>query len=288
MDAFDQSPRLPVYFLSHGGGPWPFMGGEFRSQFDWLEASLRDIPQQLPAVPKAVLVISGHWEEDEFTISSGEKPGMVYDYYGFPDYTYQISYPAPGSPQLARRVQELLGKSGWAARLDAERGFDHGTFSMLQPMYPFADMPIVQLSLKSSFDPAEHLRLGAALAPLREEGVLIVGSGFSFHNLRLMGPGGTVPSQAFDGWLRAILLQPDPVVRDNALRQWLKAPAARIAHPREDHLLPLMVVAGAAGNEAASCIYGEKFMHAVYASSFGFGLPGLHNRFDRLAGEAVV
>lgn len=283
MNALNQSSRLPVYFLSHGGGPWPFMGGEFRAHFDWLEASLRDIPQQLPTVPKAVLVISGHWEEDEFTLSSGEKPGMIYDYYGFPDYTYQISYPAPGSPELARRVQTLLAAGGWQTRMDPERGFDHGTFSMLQPMYPFAEMPIVQLSLKSSFDPDEHLRLGAALAPLRDEGILIVGSGFSFHNLRLMGPGGTAPSQAFDGWLREKLLQPDAALRDEALRNWLAAPAARIAHPREDHLLPLMVVAGAAGRDEASCIYGEKFMHAVHASSFAFGLAGPHSRFDRLA-----
>lgn len=283
MNTPARSPRLPVYFLSHGGGPWPFMGGEFRAHFDWLEASLRDIPQQLPATPKAVLVISGHWEEDEFTLSSGEKPGMVYDYYGFPDYTYQISYPAPGSPELAQRVQALVSGAGWPVHLDPERGFDHGTFSMLQPMYPFADMPIVQLSLKRSLDPAEHLRLGAALAPLRDEGVLIVGSGFSFHNLRLMGPGGTAPSQAFDDWLRKILLQPDATHRDEALRQWLKAPAARLAHPREDHLIPLMVAAGAAGADSATCIYGEKFMRSVHASSFAFGLGTAQPKFDRLA-----
>lgn len=275
--------RLPTYFLSHGGGPWPYMGGEFRANFDWMEAALHDIPLQLPAKPKAILVISGHWEEAAFTLSSGAHPGMVYDYYGFPEHTYHISYPAPGSPELARRVQSLLDGAGWQVRLDPERGFDHGTFSMLQPMYPFADMPIVQLSLRNNYDPAEHLRLGKALAPLRDEGVLIIGSGFSFHNLRLMGgPVGTAPSQAFDDWLRTVLLQPDADRRDAALLDWEHAPAARIAHPREDHLMPLMVVAGAAGEDQAVCVYGEQFMHSVYASSYGFGV-GPHDRFDRFS-----
>lgn len=273
--------RLPTYFLSHGGGPWPYMGGEFRAWFDWMEAALHDIPLQLPHKPKAVLVISGHWEEREFTLSSSGHPGMVYDYYGFPEHTYHISYPAPGSPELALHIQSLLDDAGWQVRLDPERGFDHGTFSMLQPMYPFADMPIVQLSLRNNYDPGEHLRLGKALAPLRDEGILIVGSGFSFHNLRIMSdPAAIEPSRAFDGWLRSVLLQPDVQKRDAALLAWQQAPAARIAHPREDHLIPLLVVAGAAGADQAVCVYGEQFMRCVYASSYGFGV-GPHDRFDR-------
>lgn len=275
--------RMPTYFLSHGGGPWPYMDGPMRSRFTLMEQALKDIPRQLPQAPKAVLVVSGHWEEAEFSVSAAPEPGMVFDYYGFPEHTYHIRYAAPGSPELATRVQGLLQAAGWPTRLDAQRGFDHGTFSMLQPIYPEADIPVVQLSLKSNMDPEEHLKAGKALAPLRDEGVLIIGSGQSYHNLRMWGPAGAQPAAAFDAWLRKSLLQTSPEERREALVHWSQAPAARLAHPREDHLLPLMVVAGAAGDDPVTCVYGEMFMGALAVSSFRFGEDRTPSGFDKLA-----
>jgi aromatic ring-opening dioxygenase catalytic subunit (LigB family) len=278
------SPRMPAYFLSHGGGPWPYMTGPMRALFTLLEASLKDIPRQLPRPPKAVLVVSGHCEEAEPTLSSGSQPGMVFDYSGFPPETYQISYPAPGDPALAERVRALLSSAGWPARLDAQRGFDHGTFSMMKPIYPQADVPIVQLSLKRSLDPAEHLAMGRALAPLRNQDVLIIGSGFSTHNLRERGPQMAAPSLAFDQWLRQALV--DPQTRDAALTHWEQPPFARFNHPREEHLMPLMVVAGAAQGEPVTPVYGELFSGYMTASSFRFSEDRQASAFDQLAAAA--
>lgn len=201
-------PRLPTYFISHGGGPWPSMTDGFRHRFDQLERSLVAMRAELRDAPKAVLVISGHWEEPGFEVSSNPHPGMVYDYHGFPEYLYRIKYGAPGSPTLAQRVAELLGANGLDARSDPTRGFDHGTFSILKPLYPDEDVPVVQLSLDAGLDPALHLAAGRALSPLRDEGVLIVGSGLSFHNLRLMRDTSAYePSRQFDAWLQQTLIQ---------------------------------------------------------------------------------
>ena len=175
--------KQPTFFLSHGGGPWPFMDGDYRRAHAKLEASLQSLPATLPERPRAILMISAHWEEAAFTVMTSPAPGMLYDYGGFPPHTYEVVYPAPGDPALA----ELP-----AAR-DARRGFDHGAFCTLVPMFPDADVPVVQLSLRRGLDPAEHLALGRALRPLRDEGVLILGSGFSFHNLRLYGLSGREP-----------------------------------------------------------------------------------------------
>jgi aromatic ring-opening dioxygenase catalytic subunit (LigB family) len=263
--------RLPTFFISHGGGPWPWLDGDFRRQFDRLERSLTDIVASLPEKPRALLVISGHWEEDRFTVMSGEHPGMVYDYSGFPRHTYEIRYAAPGSPAVAERVRELLEAANLPVALDPGRGYDHGTFAPLAVMYPQADVPVVQLSLKHGYSPAEHLALGRALAPLRDEGVLIVGSGLSFHNLRAFGPAARAPSEAFDGWLDQALNAPS-AERTRRLTRWDTAPAARIAHPQEDHFIPLMVAVGAAEEETAHRVYHEKdFMGGVTASSYRFG-----------------
>lgn len=264
--------KLPTYFISHGGGPWPFMKQEYGNAYATLEASLQDIPRQLGVTPKALLVISAHWEEPEFTLMSSSAPGMIYDYGGFPDYTYRISYPAPGSPELARQVQQLLQDAGIAAGMDAQRGFDHGMYSAIYPVYPKADVPIVQLSLKVGLDPTEHIALGRALAPLREQGVVIIGSGLSFHNLRQFGPAGYAASAQFDAWLHSSLIQADTAARTAKITNWSAAPAAHAAHPREEHLLPLMVALGAAEDDAASCVYHEKtFMGGLTVSSFRFG-----------------
>jgi aromatic ring-opening dioxygenase catalytic subunit (LigB family) len=240
--------------------------------FDKLEAGLMDVRVELGDVPKAVLVISGHWETPQFEVSSAEHPGMEFDYYGFPEHLYRIKYGAPGAPDLARRVRDLLVAGGHACRADPERGFDHGTFSLMKPLYPDAQMPIVQLSLRANLDPQEHLDVGALLAPLRDEGVLIIGSGSSYHNLRLRGPQAVAPGRAFDDWLDQTLVEAEPAEREARLVQWERAPAARLVHPREDHLLPLMVAVGAAADEPGARIYHEgDFMGGWVLSSWRFG-----------------
>jgi aromatic ring-opening dioxygenase catalytic subunit (LigB family) len=265
-------PRLPVYFISHGGGPWSYMDDPSRAHYARLEASLAAMPAQIGTTPKAVLMISAHWEEPEFTLMANPKPPMVYDYYGFPDYTYQIRYEAPGDPALAERARALIEAAGLPAKLDLTRGFDHGAFTPLKVMYPRADVPVVQLSLKEGLDPQSHLALGRAIAPLRDEGVLIVGSGLSYHNLRqFFSPRGWGPSREFDAWLNGVLLGGNPRDRDKLLAAWESAPAARAAHPREEHLLPLHVAVGAAGADVARLTYHEKdFLGGLTVSSYGF------------------
>lgn len=266
--------RLPTYFISHGGGPWPWLTGRFRREFDRLEASLRGVARELGAKPRAVLAVSGHWEEPRFTVQSSESPGMVYDYTGFPPETYHIRYASPGAPDVARHVHELLTAAAVPAGLDSTRGYDHGVYAPLQAMYPDADVPVLQLSLKRGLDPGEHLAAGRALAPLRDEGILILGSGLSWHNLRLIGPAARESSQAFDAWL-AQTLAASAAERTRRLRQWDQAPMARVAHPDEDHLLPLMVALGAAQHESAHRVYHEEnFMGGVTASSYRFGDAG--------------
>ena len=196
------NPRLPVFFISHGGGPWSYMNDASRAAYAQLEAALADMPRQVGVTPTAVLIISAHWEEREFTLTAHPAPPMLYDYYGFPDYTYQVRYEAPGNPALAARVRELIEAAGMPARLDPVRGFDHGAFTPLKVIYPDARVPVVQLSLKTGLDPATHVALGRVLAPLRDDGVLIVGSGLTYHNLRQFGsPRGWEPSRQFDAWL---------------------------------------------------------------------------------------
>jgi aromatic ring-opening dioxygenase catalytic subunit (LigB family) len=225
--------------------------------YEHLAQSLQDMPRQIGVRPQAVLVISGHWEEHEFTVMAGAEPPMVYDYSGFPEHTYRVRYPAPRSPALAAQLQQLIQDAGFAARLDARRGFDHGTFAPLVVMYPQADVPVLQLSLRVGYDPAEHLA---------------VGSGLSYRNLRRMGPPAAVPSRQFDDWLQQTLVTSDAPQRVQRLTAWQDAPAARIAHPQEDHLLPLMVAVGAAEHEPAACVYHKSgFFGGVTVSSFRFG-----------------
>jgi aromatic ring-opening dioxygenase catalytic subunit (LigB family) len=261
----------PTYFISHGGGPWPWMQDQ-AGGYSQLASSLQAMPATLPAPPKAILMVSAHWEEARFTVQATPHPGMIYDYSGFPAHTYEIQYPAPGAPAVASRVHALLEQAGIDAAQDTQRGFDHGTYSPLAVMYPQANIPVLQLSLKQGLDPEAHLAAGRALRPLRDEGILIVGSGLSFHNLRELGPSGQAPSAAFDAWLESSVVQASPQEREENLRAWATAPAARQAHPREEHLLPLMVAVGAAGDAPATCVYHEAtFFGAVTVSSFRFG-----------------
>ncbi len=265
------STRLPTFFISHGGGPWPWMQDQMPGTYNQLRDSLAALAGSLPFAPKALLMLSAHWEEPQFTVQTHLKPPMLYDYGGFPAHTYQVQYPADGSPWLAQRVQTLLKDAGTPVQTDAQRGYDHGMFSPMVVMYPQADMPTVQISLKQGLDPATHLALGRLLAPLRDEGVLIVGSGLSYHNLRAFGPAAKAPSAAFDAWLSQSLAATG-AVRSEALTQWATAPAARMAHPREEHLLPLMVAVGAAEADATSRTYHEtNFVGGVTVSSYRFG-----------------
>ncbi len=269
---------LPTYFISHGGGPWPWMKDQMPGLMDRLEASLQDIPRQIGGKPEAVLMISGHWEAPTPAVMAHPQPPMVYDYSGFPPHTYQIRYAAPGSPVLAARVKALLDEAGLGAELDGTRGFDHGMFAPMAVLYPAADVPTVQLSLRSGYDPEFHLAMGRALATLRSEGILIIGSGLSYHNLRQMGRAAAAQaSAAFDAWLRETLVDFAPDQRSERLRRWSAAPAAREAHPQEDHLLPLMVAVGAAEQEPATVVYHEStFFGNVTVSSYRFGdsVPG--------------
>ncbi|MBA4178687.1 MAG: dioxygenase [Leptothrix sp. (in: Bacteria)] len=267
------APRLPSYFISHGGGPWPWMP-EMRQAMAPLATALQGIARAIGTRPAAVLSISGHWEAPRFTAMAAARPGMVYDYHGFPEHTYRVQYPAPGAPALAQRIERLLADAGIDAARDTTRGYDHGSFAPLAVMYPEADVPVLQLSLQQGYDVAGHLAAGRALAPLRDEGVLILGSGLSFHNLRLRGPAARAPSKAFDDWLHATLEGSPPAERQARLLQWDGAPAARIAHPREDHLLPLMVALGAAELEAATTVHHEEDAWPGWTvSSWRFGSP---------------
>jgi aromatic ring-opening dioxygenase catalytic subunit (LigB family) len=242
-----------------------------KQMYEKTARELSALPQRLPEKPKAILVVSGHWEAPEFTVSTGTRPPMEYDYYGFPEHTYHIQYPAPGSPELASRVQALLAQAGIHAGEDASRGFDHGTFVPLVLMYPEADVPVVMLSLKSSYDAQEHVRLGQALAPLREEGVLIVGSGLNYHNMRGFGRAESTPiAEAFEAYLETAIGQAHADTRNGMLVHWEEAPGARLAHPREDHLLPLMVAAGAAGDDTGRPVSVDHVM-AVPMATYEFG-----------------
>jgi aromatic ring-opening dioxygenase catalytic subunit (LigB family) len=267
--------RLPTYFLSHGGGPWPWIKDLRPGAYDQLERSLHDVRGELGELPRAVLMVSGHWEADRFLLSSAARPPMVYDYFGFPEHTYRIRYDAPGDPALVETVHAMLARGGMPTGLDPQRGYDHGTFSLMHTLYPEAQLPVAQLALKADFDPAEHIRVGELIAPLRDQGVLIIGSGFSFHDVSgIMSGRGKLASATFDGWLEETLIRSGPEERTRRLIDWSSAPAARAAHPREEHLMPLMVAVGAAGADAGARVYHEHaFMGAITASSYRFGDP---------------
>ncbi|HTX05612.1 MAG TPA: class III extradiol ring-cleavage dioxygenase [Steroidobacteraceae bacterium] len=266
--------RFPTFYLTHGGGPWPYMSGEARLAHRRLEESLRELPRQLPRKPDAILVVSGHWEERDFAVMGAAVPDMIYDFGGFPEELYRIRYPAAGSPRTAERALALIQQAKLPAHLDPGRGFDHGTYSLLAVCYPQADVPVFQVSLRADYDPQAHLQLGRALAPLRDEGILIIGSGSSYHNLRRFFErrGRGQDSEQFDAWLRETLLDCRPAQRSQRLLEWARAPAAREAHPREDHLMPLHVVVGAAEEEPGRVIYAqEDFLGTIALSSYRFG-----------------
>jgi aromatic ring-opening dioxygenase catalytic subunit (LigB family) len=255
-----ENNRQPVLFLPHGGGPCFFM--DPADTWKATQHFLESIASTLPAVPKALLVISGHWEEPAFTASTAAEPKLIFDYSGFPAHTYQLTWPAPGDLELAGRVVELLRSAGLHAATDSARGFDHGVFVPLKVVFPEAQIPVVTLSLDHSLDPAMHLAAGQALSSLRDEGVLIIASGMSFHNLRgYFLPETAERARAFDAWLTAAVESPADK-RKALLAKWRSAPFATYAHFREEHLIPLMVAAGAGGEAPGERIFTDAPMGA--------------------------
>ncbi len=252
------TPPAPVLYLPHGGGPLPLLGDKgHKAMVDFLREITPTFPQ-----PEAIVVISAHWEETEVTITHGEAPSLIYDYYGFPEETYHYKYAAPGAPTLAERIFHLLQKNAVKARLDDRRGFDHGMFVPLKIMYPEATVPCVQVSLLNNLSAEAHLQIGKALTELRHENILIIGSGFSFHNLQALLTSGNSPdpkNEAFQDWLRETCTNPDmsPADRERRLLEWEHAPFARYCHPREEHLLPLHVCYGIAGSTATLVFDGK-------------------------------
>lgn len=264
--------RMPVYFIPHGAGPCFFM--EWNPPDTWhnMAGFLKQITNTLPTRPSAIVLVSAHWLAPEFQITGNALPSLIFDYYGFPAHTYEIAYPAPGHPELAQRAMHLLQQAGLSSKVDEDRGFDHGVFIPLKLVFPSADIPIVQLSLRQDMNPAQHLAAGKALASLRDENVLIIGSGMSFHNMRGYGdPRYTPVSKEFDDWLTTAVESP-PEERSTLLKDWAQAPYARDCHPPggEEHLLPLLVAAGAADTSVGRKVYSERVLETTI-SAFRFG-----------------
>lgn len=257
----NETANSPVLFIPHGGGPLPLLGDSgHQNMVDFLKRITPRLGR-----PTAILIISAHWETDKVTITSGKTPSLIYDYYGFPDEAYDIEYPAPGDPVLANKIYNSLRDSGIEATLDEQRGFDHGLFVPLKIMYPDASIPCVQLSLLSNLDPESHINIGKALTDLRQEKILVVGSGFSFHNLKAFF---TQPknapdaeNEAFERWLIDTCTNKDISTdeRESRLINWSDAPFARYCHPREEHLLPLHVCYGMC-NSAAELVFDDKIL----------------------------
>lgn len=270
--AADRAARMPVLFVPHGAGPCFFMDWNPADTWDRMAAFLEGVAGTLPEAPRAIVLVSGHWLEPGFSVTGSARPALIYDYSGFPAHTYELTYPAPGEPALADRIVQLLGEAGEQARVDPQRGYDHGVFIPLKLMFPKADIPVVQLSLRRDMDPAAHIAAGRALAALRDDGVLVVGSGMSFHNMRGYGdPRYTPVSAKFDAWLTAAIESPT-AQREALLREWASAPHARDSHPPggEEHLLPLLVAAGAGAGSEGRKVYSEEVMKTTL-SAFRFG-----------------
>lgn len=253
-----------VLYIPHGGGPLPLLGDP---GYESLAVFLRALNADISGC-KAIVLVTAHWEADRPSLCSASSPGMLYDYYGFPDESYQFRYPAPGAPDLAKSVASALAEHGFEAELDAERGYDHGTFVPMMLIRPEADIPILQMSLLSSLDPEQHLALGKALAHVLDQDIALIGSGFSFHNLgaltgRMEGDLEQARTLAdeFHGWLDETVCGADLAMgeRHSRLAHWDAAPGARFCHPREEHLLPLHVCFGAAAAAGMSArrVFGE-------------------------------
>ena len=262
-----KSPQ-PAIYIPHGGGPWPFLEADSDQggAEEALALYLRALPEMLPENPGAILVISAHWEEALPSLMTKAHPELYYDYYGFPEHTYRLQWKAKGDPDLLARIRELLCAEEISFSGSETRNYDHGCFIPLMLCFPEPQMPVVQLSLKRGLDPKEHIEIGRALRPLRSEGVLILGSGMSYHNMRgFFTEKGKQDSREFHEWLQEILKY-DEGRRTEELIAWKDAPKARECHPREEHLLPLMVAAGAAGSDPATLPFLDEHLGVLCAA----------------------
>ncbi|WP_232824658.1 DODA-type extradiol aromatic ring-opening family dioxygenase [Algibacillus agarilyticus] len=237
-----------IMFISHGGGPMPLLG---EPDYQEMVSTLKTLAHKV-GKPSAILVISAHWEALLPTVTCKPQPDLIYDYGGFSKEAYQIKYQSLGELKLAKAVYNAMLHQGFKASKDQQRGFDHGVFVPLKIMYPDADIPCVQLSLMQNLDPEQHINMGQCLRDVAWDNLLIIGSGFSFHNLpAFFTPSGeaTTKNQAFEHWLTETITasQMPEQNRKQQLINWQNAPYARYCHPREEHLLPLHVCYGAAG-----------------------------------------
>lgn len=263
---------MPTWFIPHGGGPCFFMDWNPPDAWHKMADFLRQLHTSLPRPPQAIIVVSAHWLEPYVCVTGSAQPSLIYDYYGFPPHTYELKYPAHGSPALAAEIATALNAAGIHAKVDDQRGFDHGMFIPMMLMFPRAHIPVVQLSLHQSLDPQVHLAMGHALQHLRTQDVLIIGSGMSFHNMRAYGNPLYRPiSDAFDEWLSQTVTA-EPSERMQSLIHWTQAPHARDCHPMqaEEHLIPLMTVVGAAGLEQGRKVFSDRVLETTL-SGFAFG-----------------
>jgi aromatic ring-opening dioxygenase catalytic subunit (LigB family) len=248
----------PALFVNHGGGPMPLLGD---SEHKGLTVFLRDeVKKHLNlAETKAIILVTAHWEESSVTISSGKKHDLYFDYYGFPPETYKYKYDAPGDPVLAERIHEALKKEGINSKLDPKRGWDHGVFVPMLLINPAANIPIIQLSVLKTQDPEQHYKLGQALYQFRKEGIAVLGSGMSYHNMRefFYGRKGEVVNAEFDDYLYKVCTSEDESKRKEGLVVWRQQPGATEAHPvrAAEHFMPLIVIAGAGGPNAGKRIF---------------------------------
>jgi aromatic ring-opening dioxygenase catalytic subunit (LigB family) len=236
-----------ILYLAHGGGPLPLLND---GNHDEMLSHLKRLALQMTK-PEAIILVSAHWESEQLSVTASSEPELLYDYYGFPEEAYEIEYPALGKPDLAERIAGLMAQENLPCKLDEHRGFDHGMFVPLRIMYPEADVPCVQLSLLNNLNAAEHIAVGEALAKLEYDNLLIIGSGFSFHNMQanLHDPQeSNRKNVAFESWLVDVFTNQtlNEEERKQQLVNWEQAPHARYCHPREEHLLPLHVCYGAA------------------------------------------
>lgn len=250
--------RLPVLFISHGA---PLLALDPTPAHQFLTGLGRRLPK-----PAAILVISAHYQSSTFKLTAAAQPQTIHDFGGFPDALYRLQYPAPGQPELATRIQNQLHQAGFESQLDPNRGLDHGAWVPLLLMYPEAEIPVIQLSLLTNPDPELHYRLGACLAPLREQGVLILGSGSATHNLREVFSEAASPQtpdwvEGFQQWLESRILQQDRA----ALLAFQQAPHAKRNHPTTEHFLPLLVALGASTDSEPVQLLHQSYEYRVLA-----------------------
>lgn len=272
MSSASSDRLMPTWFIPHGGGPCFFMDWNPPDAWDKMADFLKNLHTSLPRQPQAILMVSAHWLEPHVGVTSAAQPDLIYDYHGFPPHTYALKYPARGHPALAEQIVASLNAAGIPSATHDQRGFDHGMFIPMMLMFPKDDIPVVQLSLHNSLDPQAHLKIGHALQALRAQDVLIIGSGMSFHNMRAYGNPQYGPiSDVFDDWLTKAV-SASPVERAQRLTDWALAPHARDCHPprAEEHLLPLMTVAGAAGQDMGRKVFSDRVLETTL-SGFVFG-----------------